>query len=176
MVPAPSEKNDSARNFAGEESRRPRKRGAPCSAAHNPAIWKAVGGLGLSRFSDRRRGDYFHLVGEYECGRPVFEPNQVHVAIEIVNLLDYLNRFGEADSTLMISDRFEQPAIFPISVICGGTGGRGIHRFSALFLGVFGLPKAPWRPTGGESFMIRAYTLEEVSSPSVWRRRRKGAG
>jgi hypothetical protein len=82
----------------------------------------------LGRVSQREASKNFHLVGKYERSRSVLETDEVHVAVEIVYFLDYLDGLGKADMAFVIPYRFEQPAIFPFWVIGGGIGSRGFHR------------------------------------------------
>jgi hypothetical protein len=59
----------------------------------------------------------FQLVRKNEGSRSVLETDEVHVAIEIVYFLDYLDGLGKADMALVIPNRFEQPAKFAFWVI-----------------------------------------------------------
>src|SRR5262249_27107084 len=61
----------------------------------------------LGRVSQRRPGKNFHLVRKYEGSGSVLEANEVHMTVEIVYFLDYLDALGKADMTLVISHWFE---------------------------------------------------------------------
>jgi len=95
----------------------------------------------LGHVSQRRRGKNFHLVGKYEGSRSVFEADEIHMAVQIVDFLDYLDGFGKAEMALVIAHRFEQPAIFPIWGIGGGVASRGFHRFLLTSSGFWGFPE-----------------------------------
>jgi len=73
-------------------------------------------------------GNHFDLVREDEGRRAILEPNQVHVAVEVIDFLHDFHGLRKTQMPFVIPDLLKQPAEFTFWVDGGGVG-RGFHDF-----------------------------------------------